>query len=69
MMEEARRGWDSDFGKFEAVHHSQILNSILRIYPGSSEEEKNSWRRNVSASERVQGTCRPARGYLSHQIC
>lgn len=55
MIEEARRGWDSDFGKFEAVHHSQILSSILRIYPDSSEEEKVSWRRNVPALQREVG--------------
>ena len=55
MTEEARRGWDSDFGRFEAVHHSQILSSILRIYPASSEEEKNSWRRNVPALQREVG--------------
>lgn len=55
MMEEARRGWDSDFGKFGAVHHSRILESILRSYPGSSEEEKVSWKRNVPALQREVG--------------
>ncbi|MDE0159600.1 MAG: DUF2075 domain-containing protein [Candidatus Dadabacteria bacterium] len=55
MMEEARRGWDSDFGKFGAVHHSRILESILRSYPGSSEEEKASWKRNVPALQREVG--------------
>ena len=55
MIEEARRGWDSDFGKFGAVHHSQILDSILRSYPGSSKEEKASWRRNVPTLQREVG--------------
>lgn len=55
MKDEARRGWDSDFGRFEAVHHSKILSSILRSYPGSSEEEKNSWRRNVPTLQREVG--------------
>ena len=55
MMEEARRGWDSDFGKFGAVPHSRILESMLRNYPGSSEEERVSWRRNVPALQREVG--------------
>ena len=55
MIEEARRGWDSDFGEFGAVHHSQILDSILRSYPGSSKEEKASWRRNVPTLQREVG--------------
>ena len=55
MKEEARRGWDSDFGKFGAVHHSRILDSILRNYPESSKQEKASWRRNVPTLQREVG--------------
>ena len=55
MKDEARRGWDSDFGRFEAIHHSKILNSLVQSYPGSSEEEKNSWKRNVPALQREVG--------------
>ncbi len=55
MVEEVRRGWDSDFGKFGAVHHSQILDSILRSYPGSSREEGDSWKRNVPTLQREVG--------------
>ena len=55
MIEEARRGWDSDFGQFEAVHHSRILESIVRSYPGSSSEEKASWKRNVPTLQREVG--------------
>ncbi len=55
MTEEARRGWDSDFNKFEVIHHSQIIDSILRNYPRSSKEEKASWRRNVPTLQQEVG--------------
>ena len=55
MIEEARRGWDSDFGQFETIHHSRILESIVRSYPGSSSEEKASWKRNVPTLQREVG--------------
>lgn len=55
MVREARRGWASDFGEFGAVRHSHILDSILQNYPGSSKEEKASWRRNVPTLQREVG--------------
>lgn len=55
MIEEARRGWDSDFSEFEAVHKSRILDSIIGSYPESSQEEKASWKRNVPTLQREVG--------------
>ena len=55
MTEEARRGWDSDFSEFEAVHRSRILDSIIRSYPESSKEEEASWKRNVPTLQREVG--------------
>ena len=40
---EAKRGWDSDFARFETIHRSRILERLRLTYPESSREERRSW--------------------------
>ncbi|MDE0624886.1 MAG: hypothetical protein OXH99_00670 [Bryobacterales bacterium] len=55
MTEAARRGWDSTFPQFRAVRGSRILARLCSTYPDSSQEEVDSWRRNVPTLQREVG--------------
>lgn len=40
---EAKRGWNSDFVRFNATHRSRILQRLRLTYPESTREERRSW--------------------------
>ena len=46
-MTEAKRGWDSDFVRFEKTPRSTILERLRLAYPESSREERLSWGNTV----------------------
>ena len=52
---EARRGWDSDFERFESTPRSRILERLRRSYPESSREERRSWGDTVPRLQREVG--------------
>ncbi len=58
---EARRGWDSDFRRFNAAVRSQILSQFSLIYPDPSDPKVKSWRQNVSMLQRDVGEIVPVR--------
>lgn len=52
---EARRGWNSDFVRFESTHRSRILERLRLTYPESTGEERRSWGDTVPKLQREIG--------------
>lgn len=52
MSDGARRGWDSTFPEFGTAPRSRVLAQLRRAYPESSQQEIESWRRNVPELQR-----------------
>lgn len=52
VLQQATRGWDSDFLRFESTKKSAILASLSRTYPDSSVQEQRSWRDSVPRLQR-----------------
>ena len=54
-INEAHRGWDSNFAKFSKTSKSVILQHLRDRYPDSSTSETNSWQRTVPDLQREIG--------------